>query len=525
MIGYSFIVDGVLFPTGSLFNAYVNDQMHNVSMFQFDGYNLTAEQLTHVTTGATVNVSLGDRSILDGYIEKIDWDQSQKKHSVTGYDLAGMLNERRTTQPTYYPIGAPTTNTVASVIDYIIHTLCNYPLAGKWGWKVSPDSIQGPSLLNYKIENKTCLDHINDLCNLAYLDWTTAPGTDSSVITLRSQVNPATSSGTYKIGRDLINFERTEDRTKVANNIIVQQKDAYGNLIVTNVGDYTTEGKVLSSETLTKFNLTAGATYVWVYDHTDYPSSGSIAVGTEVLTYATKGTYGSNADSYFNIDTALVSDHSIFTDVLNLNYLDISCASTTNFSTGNTVYVGREAVTFATATGTATNLRLSGELTRGALGTTAYAHGRDAPVFATSYTLASPASGSSVDTYGRRDLVLSGLGAVDGNTLDLLAYGNLQCKKDAAVWGEGVLPKMDFATPVYPGDNIVLEEQFSTATSPTRVVGIEYNQTMGMIKVSYGEIESYAVSDLKKTDTAWNLALSQNTSNTEYSQSLTPPTI
>lgn len=81
--------------------------------------------------------------------------------------------------------------------------------------------------------------------------------------------------------------------------------------------------------------------------------------------------------------------------------------------------------------------------TRGADGTTMYAHGPGAPVYDPIYNINNPATGTSVATYGvRSDTAYAG-SALDRNTLDIYALKQLNEKKDALEYGQMIYTGLD----------------------------------------------------------------------------------
>jgi len=507
--GYSLIVDGVDYTDSKVINLTIRDRLNQLPRFDFRAHSLNATDLTHFRAGATVVLKYNDITRCEGFIERFDNQQSNHYYDCTGYGVGHYLDYRRSDVPTLYPVGVQGENTVKDIITYIVNTSCGFPTVGNTSWTIEGDG--GPDLLIYKIQNQKAMEHIAQLVQLADMDWSCAMATSTSGYVLTLNPEPTTHTATtLKINRDIIKPEIVTDMSKVSNNIVIQSKDYFGNTILSNIGDYTNVCTVASSETLLKYDAQSGTTLLYVWDHADFPSTGSLYVSTEVVEYDGKSTPASDFHPHF-YGLTTTATHTAYEPVLFRDgfYITGATAPFIDASSG-TIQVGREEISYASVYSVdATTACVSGTLTRGA---NYYAHGREAPVFDMTYTLSSPASTTSVATFGRKDEVISGLGYQDTNSLDLAAFGVLQRKCGFPTWGQAVIVGGDFpttfATTPKVGDYVYIEDATTTATTMYRITGLDYDQMRGQITINWGQNEEFALSDLKKADIAQNQAMS-----------------
>lgn len=512
MVGYSFVVDGVDYTTSKIINLTIRDRLNQLPRFDFRAHSLDATDLTHFRANATVRIFYNDVIRCEGFIERFDDQQSNHFYDCTGYGVGRYLDYRRSDIPTLFPVGVQGENTVKDIISYVVNTSCGYPTTGANAWTVEGDG--GPDLLIYKIQNQKALQHIAQLVDLADMDWrcSMATATSGYVLTLNPDATVHTATN-LKINRDIVKSEIVTDLSKVSNNIVIQSKDYFGNTILSSIGDYTNVCRVASSETLLKYDAQSGTTLLYVFDHADYPDSGSLFVSTEVVEYDGKSDPSSaNHPHFYGLTTT--ASHVAYEPVLFRDgfYITGATAPFIDASSG-TIQVGREYISYASVFSVdATTAMVSGTLSRGVSTTPIYAHGREAPVFDLTYSLASPTSTTSVATFGRKDEVISGLGYQDMNSLDLAAYGVLQRKCGFPTWGQASIVGGDwptaFATTPKVGDWVYIEDATTTATTMYRITGLDYNQMQGSIIINWGQNEEFAVSDLTKGDIALNEAMS-----------------
>lgn len=510
--GYSFVVDGVDYTTSKIINLTIRDRLNQLPRFDFRAHSLDATDLTHFRANATVRIFYNDVIRCEGFIERFDDQQSNHFYDCTGYGVGRYLDYRRSDIPTLFPVGVQGENTVKDIITYVVNTSCGYPTTGANAWTVEGDG--GPDLLIYKIQNQKALQHVAQLVDLADMDWrcSMATATSGYVLTLNPDATVHTATN-LKINRDIIKSEIVTDLSKVSNNIVIQSKDYFGNTILSSIGDYTNVCNVASSETLLKYDAQSGTTLLYVFDHADFPSSGSCFVSTEVVEYDGKSDPSSaNHPHFYGLTTT--ATHTAYEPVLFRDgfYITGATAPFIDASSG-TIQVGREYISYASVYSVdATTAMVSGTLSRGVSTTPIYAHGREAPVFDLAYSLASPTSTTSVATFGRKDEVISGLGYQDMNSLDLAAYGVLQRKCGFPTWGQASIVGGDwptaFATTPKVGDWVYIEDATTTATTMYRITGLDYNQMQGSIIINWGQNEEFAVSDLTKGDIAQNQAMS-----------------
>lgn len=525
---WTLVVDGETYTSSKFINLTVRDRLNQVPRFDFRAHSLNATDLTHFKAGATVVASYNDIARCEGFIERFDEQQSSWFYDCTGYGVGQFLDHRRSDVPTLYPVGVQGENTVKDIITHIVNTSCGFPTTGTTGWTIQGES--GPDLLIFKIQNQKAMEHVAQLVQLADMDWFASFGTEGRVLTLGDASCVTHTATNLKLGRDILMSEEVTDLSKVSNNIVIQSKDYFGNTILSSIGDYTNVCTVASSETLLKYDAESGTTLLYVFDHSDFPSSGSLYVSTESVTYVGKSDPASTLHPHFYGLTTTAS-HVAYEPVLFRDgfYITGATAPFLDASPG-TIRVGREDISYASVYSVdATTACVSGTLTRGS---NYYAHGREAPVFDTTYTLASPTTGTSVATYGRKDEVISGIGYQDMNSLDLAAYGVLRRKCGWPTWGQGVIVGDDFPTafPTTPrvGDWVIIEEETSTATNLFRITGLDYDMMTGLTKILWGQAEEFAVSDLHKNDEAYNMAMANvaSTNAMEWAArtSRTPPT-
>jgi len=508
--GYSLIVDGVNYTTSKVINIQVRDRLNQLPRFDFRAHSLDDHDLTHFRANATVVIKYNDITRCEGFIERFDNQQSSHFYDCTGYGVGRYLDYRRSDVPTLFPVGLQGENTVKDIISYVVNTSCGYPTTGANAWNVEGDG--GPDLLIYKIQNQKALQHVAQLVDLADMDWRCAMATEGYTLTLNPEATVHTAT-TLKINRDIIKSEIVTDLSKVSNNIVIQSNDCFGNTILSSIGDYTNVCKVASSETLLKYDAQSGTTLLYVFDHSDFPSSGSCFVSTEVVEYDGKSDPSSaNHPHFYGLTTT--ASHTAYEPVLFRDGFCITGATAPFIDADSgTILVGREQISYASIYSVdATTAMVSGTLSRGVSTTPIYAHGREAPVFDMSYSLASPTSTTSVATFGRKDEVISGLGYQDMNSLDLAAYGVLQRKCGFPTWGQASIVGGDwptgFATTPKVGDWVYIEDATTTATTMYRITGLDYNQMQGSIIINWGQNEEFAVSDLTKGDIAQNQAMS-----------------
>jgi len=508
-IGYTLIVDGVYYTTSKFLNIQIRDRLNQLPRFDFKAHSLTTDDLTHIRAGATVVLKLNDVTRLEGFIERFDHQESSAFWECTGYGVGRYLDYRRSDIPTLFPVGVQGENTVKDIITYIINTSCGYPTTGTTSWSITGET--GPDLLIFKIQNQSGMEHLAQLVQLANMDWLCSMATATSGYVLDIGDIGYTHNNPYlKLGQDIIKYEVITDLSKVANNIVIQSKDTAGNVIISSIGDYTNTCEMASSETLLKYDAQSGTTLLYVYDHSDFPSSGSLFVSTESITYSGKSTPASDFHPHF-YGLTTTATHYAYEPVMFRDSFYITGAVTPFIDAASgTIKVGREDISYASIWSVdATTACVSGTLSRGS---NYYAHGREAPVFDNAYTLASPTTGTSVATFGRKDEVISGLGYQDMNSLDLAAYGALQHKCGYPTRGTGTLVGMDFgptfATTPKVGDWIYIEDESTTNATLYRLTGLEFDQMRGTVKIEWGQNEEYAISDLKKNDIAQNMAMS-----------------
>lgn len=506
--GWEMLIDGDLYGTEHFINLQIRDRLNQVPRFDFRAHSLDDDDITHLKAGATIAIYYNGVKRCEGFIERFDEQQSSWFYDCTGYGVGRFLDHRRSDVPALYPVGVQGENTVKDIVTYIVNTSCGYPTAGETGWTIQGES--GPDLLIFKIQNQKAMEHVAQLVQLADMDWFASFGEEGRVLTLGDASCVTHTATNLKLGRDIIMSEEVTDLSKVANNIVIQSKDYFGNTILSSIGDYTNVCTVASSETLLKYDAESGTTLLYVFDHSDFPSSGSLYVSTESVTYVGKSDPASALHPHFYGLTTTAS-HVAYEPVLFRDgfYITGATAPFLDASPG-TIRVGREDISYASVYSVdATTACVSGTLTRGS---NYYAHGREAPVFDTTYTLASPTPGTSVATYGRKDEVISGIGYQDMNSLDLAAYGVLRRKCGWPTWGQGMIVGGDFPTTFSTtpkvGDWVIIEEETSTATNLFRITGLDYDMMRGTITINWGASEEYAVSDLKKSDIAMNQAMS-----------------
>ena len=511
-MSWSLTVDGVDYTTAKVINITIRDRLNQLPRFDFRAHSLDATDLTHFKAGATVVLTMNEVDRCEGLIERFDHQQSSMYWDCTGYGVGRYLDYRRSDVPTLFPVGVQGENTVKDIISYIITTSCGYPTVGTASWTVEGDV--GPDLLIYKIQNQKAMEHVAQLVQLADMDWSCSMATATSgyILTLGDTSTTHTATN-LKIGRDIIKAEVVTDMSKVANNIVIQSKDSFDNTIISHIGDYTQTCQMASSETLLKYDIESGTTLVYVYDHSDFPSSGSVFVSTEVVTYGTKSNVGDLNHPYLG-DLTTTASHYAYEPVLFRDgfYITGATAPFIDADSG-TIKVGREEISYASVWSVdATTACVSGTLTRGVSTTPIYAHGRRAPVFDMDYTLSSPTSGTSVATFGRKDEVISGLGYQDMNSLDLAAYGVLQRKCGYPTWGQAYIVGMDFpsafVTTPKVGDWVSIEDELTTTATSYRITGLDYDMMAGKILINWGQNEEFAVSDLRKADITQNMAMS-----------------
>lgn len=507
--GWYLEVNGATFTATQFINLQIRDRLNQIPRCDWRFHSLSDADLLNVTIGATFKAYYNDILRSEGIIEKIDHQESLWHYDVNAYGCGRLLDHRRSDVPTLYPVGVQGENTVKDIITYVVNTSCAYPTTGETGWIVEGDT--GPDLLIYKIENQKASEHITQLIGLADMDWSCAMATATSgyILTI-GDIGDTVTGTTLKFDRDLLQSVEVDDLSKVANNIVIQSKDYFGNTIISNIGDYTNTCQMASSETYLKYDAESGTTLLYVFDHSDFPSSGSLFVATEAIAYSGKSTPASTLHPHF-YGLTTTATHVAYSPVMYRDsfYITGATASFIDAASG-TIKVGREDISYASIWSVdATTACVSGTLTRGS---NYYAHGREAPVFDNAYTLASPTTGTSVATFGRKDEVISGLGYQDMNSLDLAAYGVLRRKCGYPTWGEGYIVGSDFPTALSKipetGDWITIEDATTTATTLQRITGIEYDMMQAKVKIMWGQNEEFAVSDLKRNDIAQNMAMS-----------------
>lgn len=146
-----------------------------------------------------------------------------------------------------------------------------------------------------------------------------------------------------------------------------------------------------------------------------FPTGCTLTVGTESLTVLSIP-----STTNVEVDAALLNDYPLYTPVLRTDYFDVSTAFPTLTAPGS-IRIGMEDVSFSSL-GFATNYY---RCYISARGSNAYPHTEWAPVTDAAFTIDSPAEGSEVASWGVIEDVDYHHGAMDQNTLDLVAYEKL----------------------------------------------------------------------------------------------------
>jgi len=230
-------------------------------------------------------------------------------------------------------------------------------------------------------------------------------GKDESVFTFETDGTAANTFLTTKI----------QDQDNIINNVIcLGSGNGETQLISEQYAASTYETALNGGDTWLNGDITSTDTTITVNSTTGFPSSGTIQIGKEQITYTGKtSTTFTGCTRGANSTTASI--HLDDADVINLSTLIVDDNS--SFPSSGTLKVGQELITYS-AKPSSTEFTVT---SRGASGTTAYAHSDNIRVTDNQYTVNSPQANSSIDDEGAVSAKFDFRSVISQNMLDLIA--------------------------------------------------------------------------------------------------------
>jgi len=144
-------------------------------------------------------------------------------------------------------------------------------------------------------------------------------------------------------------------------------------------------------------------------------------------------------------------------------------------------------------------------ITRGAGGTPIYGHKRGVWVREGQYTTDAPEPESPLDLYGIREIRIDSGGVMDRSGLDLLAQSVLRRSAHLTESGSTQLVQTDF-----DGDDVQVGRSFTitdaTRETTHRIAGILYDQMSGMVTIEFGNPSRFLEEKFSQIDQAVEIA-------------------
>ena len=243
-------------------------------------------------------------------------------------------------------------------------------------------------------------------------------------------------------------------------------------------------------ESFLKEELAAGGGTACLYDTAGYPSSGTVCIDNECITYS-----GKTVDSLTGLGrsagTGAEQTHVVNSDVKSLNQLEVVDITGFPSPSGN-ICIGRENIAY---TGVTANCFTG--LTRGAGSTKCYAHSKNIEVYDAQYTEATCQACSSIACYGTRSVTINCPNIIDQNLLDRTSQTIFSNNNDPPTRMIARAMEPNFIERAWVGDTIIVNDASASARGPYRIVrvtprysvqeGISYELELGNKKVGMVE--------------------------------------
>jgi len=264
--GWYAYIDNTLFEDDHVFNYVVKDRLNQIPIAEFDCFDLTTTDLTHITEDKFVRIFFNDVKRFDGVIKAVDYSEQRQSWHASCEGVASALYD------TLIDISSATTDT-KYIVDYdstydatnnpiydtmfkYNNTLTAFPSAAhsmstdhSWDWLILnvPTHFSGP----YGFEKSRVLDTISNVANWGGRDWEAYLLYPSGVFVLDVPTRRGTATATlsFVVGEDLFNISRTTDTNKIYNEITVRGTDINNVNIQTTISDFTNSCRLLYDAT------------------------------------------------------------------------------------------------------------------------------------------------------------------------------------------------------------------------------------------------------------------------------------
>jgi len=405
--------------TGSLIDVEVVKRINKLWSFsaKLIGINST-DRTKYLSEGNEVKIFSGLNCIFKGRLEKPRFD-SYFTAELTGFGIANKLGDRYidTLSSASGSSGRQQYSNVAT--NTIINELASVNGDGSSPWILEPSTNTNYGSVSVRFEEETRLKAISDLCNAIGYEWWESYGAfpyDKNYINVDSKKGSSGSVYTFYSAGDNQNIKiskNEKDYERLSNYIIVLGRGDGINQLKSIIYHATDNRTTLASA------LTKTATTVSVTDASVLPSSGSVWIGCEKVSYTGKS--------------------------------------------GNDL------------TGCTRGVAFLGNVTE------AYAHEAGIAVYDAQYTTTSPETDSSIDKYGVKEHRHTDKSVINQNTLDRIAQKILNDRYEPPQVIE-VIPSDPHTVldTVVLGDTVTVNDNVAGLTADYRIVGMYIGMKRGL---------------------------------------------